>query len=241
MVLRHMISCQRSTKDWLRISGALFCSKKTSWPQHVIPHDHLLLDSARNIGPLISRWELDKLKNWWHKSFRTFKILALLYQQFWNLLISQRDMSGPRLGALSNDTWSGGSHQNYVFGILLDILKIDVNMLLNWEFAFNLLPSTNSLSTFTSTHLWRPHLTCDTDVSLLPIVDCEIRHWCQHRPPKWNAWECWQLCFTAFDCRIQPNHLLLDSVPNLGPLISRWEINKFEDCWYKSVRILEVL
>jgi hypothetical protein len=31
----------------------------------------------------------------------------------------------------------------------------------------------------------------------------------------------------------------LDSAPNLGPLISRWEINKFENCWYKSFRILE--
>jgi hypothetical protein len=35
------------------------------------------------------------------KSFRTSKILTLLYQQFSNLLISQRDMSGPNLGALS--------------------------------------------------------------------------------------------------------------------------------------------
>ncbi len=26
-------------------------------------HDHLLLDSAPNIGPLLSRWELDKFKN----------------------------------------------------------------------------------------------------------------------------------------------------------------------------------
>jgi hypothetical protein len=38
-----------------------------------------------------------------------------------------------------------------------------------------------------------------------------------------------------------PDNLLLDSVPNLGPLISRWEINKFDNCWYKSVRLLEVL
>ncbi len=30
--------------------------------------------------------------------------------------------------------------------------------------------------------------------------------------------------------QIPPDHLLLDSVPNLGPLISRWEINKFEIC-----------
>jgi hypothetical protein len=40
---------------------------------------------------------------------------------------------------------------------------------------------------------------------------------------------------------IPPDHLSLDSAPNLGPLISRWEINKFKNCWYKTVRILEVL
>ncbi len=72
-----------------------------------IPHDHLLLDSVLNIGPLISSWELDKFKNCWNKSFRTSKILTLLYQQLSNSLISQRDMSGPRLGALSNNRWSG--------------------------------------------------------------------------------------------------------------------------------------
>ncbi len=79
-----------------------------SWTTYRTP-DHLLSDSAPNIGPLISRWELDKFKNCWNKSFRTSKILTLLYQQFSNLLISQRDMSGPRLGALSNNKWSGGS------------------------------------------------------------------------------------------------------------------------------------
>jgi hypothetical protein len=72
-------------------------------------HDHLLLDSAPNIGPLISRWELDKFRNCWNKSFRTSKILTLLYQQSSNLLISQQDMNGPRLGALSNNRWSGGT------------------------------------------------------------------------------------------------------------------------------------
>jgi hypothetical protein len=61
-----------------------------------------------NIGPLISRWELHKFKNCWNKNFRTSKILTLLYQQFLNLLIYQHDMSGPRLGALSNNRWSGG-------------------------------------------------------------------------------------------------------------------------------------
>ncbi len=63
--------------------------------------DHLLLDESPNIGPLISRWELDKFKNCWNKSFITSKILTLLYQQLSNLLISQRDVSGPKLGALS--------------------------------------------------------------------------------------------------------------------------------------------
>ncbi len=75
----------------------------------LIPHDHLLLDSAPNIGPLITCWELDKCKNCRNKSFRTSRILILLYQQFLNLLISQRYMSGPRLGALSNNRWSRGT------------------------------------------------------------------------------------------------------------------------------------
>jgi hypothetical protein len=70
--------------------------------------DSLLLDRSPNIGPLISRWELDKFKNCWNNSFRTSKILTLLYQQFSNLLIFQRDKSGLRLGALSNDWWSRG-------------------------------------------------------------------------------------------------------------------------------------
>jgi hypothetical protein len=73
-----------------------------------IPLDYLLLDSAPNIGPLISRWELDNFKNCWNKSFGTSKILTFLCQQFSNLLISQRNKSGPRLGALSHNRWSGG-------------------------------------------------------------------------------------------------------------------------------------
>ncbi len=27
-----------------------------------------------------------------------------------------------------------------------------------------------------------------------------------------------------------PDHLLLDSAPNIGPLISRWELDKFKNC-----------
>ncbi len=81
-----------------------------------LPPDHLLLDKSPKIGPLVSCPELDELKNCWNKSFRTSKILTLLYQQFSNLLISQRDMSGPRLGALSNNRWSG---DNFVSRFLI--------------------------------------------------------------------------------------------------------------------------
>jgi hypothetical protein len=48
----------------------------------IVPPDHLLLDRSPNIGPLISRLEVVKFKNCLNKSFRTFKILTLLYQQF---------------------------------------------------------------------------------------------------------------------------------------------------------------
>jgi hypothetical protein len=37
------------------------------------------------------------------KSIRTSKILTLLYQQFSNLLITEQDMSGPRLEYLSDN------------------------------------------------------------------------------------------------------------------------------------------
>jgi hypothetical protein len=35
---------------------------KKKWVPEWLPYDDLLLDSAPNIGPLISRWELDKFK-----------------------------------------------------------------------------------------------------------------------------------------------------------------------------------
>jgi hypothetical protein len=79
----------------------------------VLP-DHLLLDRSPNIGPLISRWELGKFKNSWNKSFRTSTILTVMYQQFLNLLISQRDMSGPRLGTLPINRWSEGNVLNVI-------------------------------------------------------------------------------------------------------------------------------
>jgi hypothetical protein len=59
----------------------------------------LILDHSFLFG------KLDKFKNCWNKNFRTSKIQTLLYQQFSNWFISQRDISGPRLGALSNKRW----------------------------------------------------------------------------------------------------------------------------------------
>jgi hypothetical protein len=38
------------------------------------------------------------------------------------------------------------------------------------------------------------------------------------------------LKFRVPSFQIPPDHLLLDSAPNLGQLMSLWEINKFEDC-----------
>ncbi len=57
----------------------------------------LILDHSYLVGNLTNSKIAEK------KSFRTSKIMSLLYQQFSNLLIFQRDMSGPRLGALSNN------------------------------------------------------------------------------------------------------------------------------------------
>jgi hypothetical protein len=74
-----------------------------------LPPDHLLLDSAPNLGPLISSWEINKFENCWYKSVRILEILKLLFQQFLNLSSSQRDMSGLILGDLSNNRWSGSS------------------------------------------------------------------------------------------------------------------------------------
>ncbi len=77
-----------------------------------LPPDHLLLDSAPNIGPLISCWEINKFENCWYKSVRSLEVLKLLFQQFLNLSSSQRVMSGPILGALSRNRWSGGTSLN---------------------------------------------------------------------------------------------------------------------------------
>ncbi len=42
-----------------------------------------------------------------------------------------------------------------------------------------------------------------------------------------------QVCtcpYTYIPSRVTPDHLLLDSATNLGPLITRWKINKSENC-----------
>ncbi len=91
-----------------------------------LPHDHLLLDSAPNLGPLRSPWENNKFENCWYKSVRILEVLKLIFQQFLNLSSSQRDMSDPILGDLSDNRWSGGivlvifMRLGYKFRVLCD-------------------------------------------------------------------------------------------------------------------------
>ncbi len=80
---RSWTTCHTKCQPRFYVVGTTyFCTMSVSTP------DHLLLDGTPNLGPLIFRWELDNFKNCWNKSFRTFKILTLLYQQFSNGLIS---------------------------------------------------------------------------------------------------------------------------------------------------------
>ncbi len=85
--------------------------KRTSKFNRLSTPDHLFLDSAPNLGPLISRWKINKFENCWYKSARILEILKLLFQQFLNLSSSQRDLGGPILGALSNIRWSWGTYR----------------------------------------------------------------------------------------------------------------------------------
>jgi hypothetical protein len=77
----------------------------------VPPHypNTLLLDRSPNIGPLYLVGNLTSSKIGETKALEPLKYqpYCISIQQFSNLLISQRDMSGPRLGALSNNRWSG--------------------------------------------------------------------------------------------------------------------------------------
>ncbi len=124
---RFSCSSSKSTNWW-----AFYSCKLQEWPRgfencayahaviskwyldqplscHTTP-DHLFLDSAPNLGPLISRWEINKFENCWYISVRILEVLKIWFQQFLNLSSSQRDMSGPVLGALSNNRWSWGSY-----------------------------------------------------------------------------------------------------------------------------------
>ncbi len=78
----------------------------TYCPRTVTP-DHQLLDSVPNLGPLISRWEINKIENFWYKSVRILKgskaFVSAIFESS-----SQQDMSGPMLGDVSNNRWSGG-------------------------------------------------------------------------------------------------------------------------------------
>ncbi len=70
---------------------------------------YLLLDSAPNLGPLISRWEINRFENCWYKCQDFKGSIKLLFQQFLNLSSLHQGISGPILGALSNNRWSGGT------------------------------------------------------------------------------------------------------------------------------------
>ncbi len=83
-----------------------------------IPPDHLSLDNAPNLGPLISRWEINKFENCWYKSVRILEVLMLLFHQILNSSSSQQIMSGPILGHLSNNR-SSGVHGKYASSVLV--------------------------------------------------------------------------------------------------------------------------
>ncbi len=83
----------------------------------LVSPDHLLLDSAPNLAPLISRWEINKFKNCWYKSVRILEVLKIFFQQFLNLSSFQRGMSGPISGDLSNNRWLGVRIQSRISNI----------------------------------------------------------------------------------------------------------------------------
>ncbi len=68
------------------------------------------------------------------------------------------------------------------------------------------------------------------------IWGIHVRH--RHRRlVLWVSFYC-----NSFILRINtPNHLLLDRSPNIGPLISCWELGKFKYFWNKSFRTSKIL
>jgi hypothetical protein len=99
---------------FVNVNITVYLSKFEIAPDtQAVPSDHLLLDSAPNLGPLISRWEINKFENCGYKSVRILEVLKLLFHLFFNFSSSQRDMSGPILGDLSNNGWLGVHKRTY--------------------------------------------------------------------------------------------------------------------------------
>ncbi len=69
------------------------------------PRDHLLLDSVPNLGPLISRWKINKLI----QKCQDVKVSKAFVSAIFEFAKFQRDMSGPILGYLSNNRWLRGT------------------------------------------------------------------------------------------------------------------------------------
>ncbi len=109
-----------------RREKSCFQNHRNSQHCRLVPPDNLLLDSAPNLGPLISRWEFNKFENCWYKSVRISEVLKLLFQQYLNLSSSQRGMSGPISGDLSNNRWSRGNDGGWLKQFLFFFLSARV-------------------------------------------------------------------------------------------------------------------
>ncbi len=81
--------CDRKTEDRTNFTSA-------SYEKEELHPDHLLLDSALNLGPLVSRCEINKFENCWYKSVRILEVLKLLFQQILNFSTSQQEWSNIR-------------------------------------------------------------------------------------------------------------------------------------------------
>jgi hypothetical protein len=196
----HGTICERVSKFILRWR----CQRKK---KKTLPPDHLLFDSAPNLGPLISRWEINKFQNCWHKSDRILEVLKLLFQEFLNWSGSQRDTSGPILGALSNNRWSGGSLEMLLF--LFRFWPSSVR----WEnggfLCFICLPWSYTHSS--------PWLDCVPHrVHFLRLV---CRRWKRSNQTRWmGAMNCWRRFCSVFQSAILrgPNFKLLLRIRNLN-------------------------
>ncbi len=76
-----------------------------------VPPDHLLLDSFPNLGPLVSRWEINKFKKLPIQKCHDFRRSKAFVPAIFNLSCSQGDVSGPILGDLSSNRWLGRIYQ----------------------------------------------------------------------------------------------------------------------------------